>query len=426
MKLFKMNLTKKIFIALVLGILFGIVSNLLLPKGVNISVNKWVLTPVGSIFFNLIKMVVVPLVFFSLICGSASIGDTKKLGRVSGKIISFYLATTAFAVVIGLFFANLLKPGVGVVIPTNATMQTTKPPFIMDIFVNMVPSNPFDALVKGDMLQIIVFAIFVGVTISIIGEPVKPLLNICNQLNDVFLKIIGSVMKLAPYGVFALIAKVISLQGLDILVSLIKLIGVVYLALIVHCLVTYFGSLKFIGHLSPIKFFKKFWPVMVFGFSTSSSSATIPVNLDACENKLGVKGSIASFTIPLGATINMDGTAIMQGVGAIFIAQVYGIELNLTSQMMIILSATLASIGTAGVPGAGTIMLSMVVTQVGLPIEGIALILAVDRILDMGRTVLNITGDAVGTCLVAKSEKELDVDIFNSDDSDDSSVTANI
>ncbi|MBU3113030.1 dicarboxylate/amino acid:cation symporter [Clostridium lacusfryxellense] len=421
-----MNLTKKIFIALVLGILFGIVSNLLLPKGVNISVNKWVLTPVGSIFFNLIKMVVVPLVFFSLICGSASIGDTKKLGRVSGKIISFYLATTSFAVVIGLFFANILKPGVGIVIPTNAVVETTKPPFIMDIFVNMVPSNPFDALVKGDMLQIIVFAIFVGVTISIIGEPVKPLLNICNQLNEVFLKIIGTVMKLAPYGVFALIAKVISLQGLDILMSLLKLIGVVYLALIVHCLVTYFGSLKLIGHLNPITFFKKFWPVMVFGFSTSSSSATIPVNLDACENKLGVKGSIASFTIPLGATINMDGTAIMQGVGAIFIAQVYGIELNLTSQMMIILSATLASIGTAGVPGAGTIMLSMVVTQVGLPIEGIALILAVDRILDMGRTVLNITGDAVGTCLVAKSEKELDVDIFNSDDSDDSSVTANI
>jgi len=425
MKLFKMNLTKKIFIALVLGIIYGVVSNLLLPESFNIGVNKWLLSPVGSIFFNLIKMVVVPLVFFSLICGSASIGDTKKLGRVSGKIIAFYMATTSFAVVFGLFFANLLKPGVGIVIPSNATVETTSPPFIMDIFVNMVPSNPFDALVKGDMLQIIVFAIFVGVTISIIGEPVKPLLNICNQLNDVFLKIIGTVMKLAPYGVFALIAKVISLQGLDILLSLVKLIGVVYLALLIHCLVTYFGSLKLIGHLSPIKFFKKFWPVMVFGFSTSSSSATIPVNLDACENKLGVPKSIASFTIPLGATINMDGTAIMQGVGAVFIAQVYGIELSLTSQMMIILSATLASIGTAGVPGAGTIMLSMVVTQVGLPIEGIALVLAVDRILDMGRTVLNITGDAIGTCLVAKSEKELDVDIFNSDNSDDSSLTVN-
>ncbi|MGH4050785.1 MAG: dicarboxylate/amino acid:cation symporter [Clostridium sp.] len=418
MKLFKMNLTKKIFVALILGIIYGIVSNILLPKGFNLGVNKWILSPVGSIFFNLIKMVVVPLVFFSLICGSASIGDTKKLGRVSGKIIAFYMVTTSFAVVFGLFFANLLKPGVGVVIPSNATVQTTKPPFIMDIFVNMVPSNPFDALVKGDMLQIIVFAIFLGVTISIIGEPVKPLLNICNQLNDVFLKIIGTVMKLAPYGVFALIAKVISLQGLDILVSLVKLIGVVYFALIIHCLVTYFGSLKLIGHLSPIKFFKKFWPVMMFGFSTSSSSATIPVNLEACENKLGVKSSIASFTIPLGATINMDGTAIMQGVGAVFIAQVYGIELSLSSQILIILSATLASIGTAGVPGAGTIMLSMVVTQVGLPIEGIALILAVDRILDMGRTMLNITGDAIGTCLVAASEKELDVDIFNSDDSD--------
>lgn len=417
MQLSKMGLTKKVLIALVLGILYGIISNVLLPKGFNLSVNKWILIPIGSIFFNLIKMIVVPLVLFSLICGSASIGDTKKLGRVSGKIISFYLATTAFAVVIGLALANLLKPGIGMLIPTSAVVKATKPPFIMDIFVNMVPSNPFDALVKGDMLQIIVFAIFVGVTISVIGEPAKPLLSICNQINDVFLKIIGTVMKLAPYGVFALIAKVISLQGLDVLLSLLKLVGVVYLGLVIHCLVTYFGSLKFIAHLSPIKFFKKFWPVMVFAFSTSSSNATIPLNLEACETKLGVKKSIASFTIPLGATINMDGTAIMQGVAAIFIAEVYGIELTFASQLMIILSATLASIGTAGVPGAGTVMLTMVVTQVGLPIEGIGLVLAVDRILDMGRTVLNITGDAVGTCIVANSEKELDLDVYNSMDS---------
>jgi len=419
MKTLKMSLTKKILIALVLGILYGVISNLLFSKGFNISVNKWVLTPVGSIFFNLIKMIVVPLVLFSLICGSASIGDTKKLGRVSGKIISFYLTTTAFAVVIGLFFANILKPGIGVLIPTDAVVKATNPPFIMDIFVNMVPSNPFDALVQGNMLQIIVFAIFVGVTISVIGEPVKPLLNICNQVNDVFLKIIGSVMKIAPYGVFALIAKVISIQGLDILLSLFKLVGVVYIGLIVHCIFTYFGALKFIAHLSPIKFFKKFWPIMVFAFSTSSSNATIPLNLEACENKLGVKKSIASFTIPLGATINMDGTAIMQGVAAIFIAEVFGIHLSISSQLMIILSATLASIGTAGVPGAGTVMLTMVVTQVGLPIEGIGLVLAVDRLLDMGRTVLNITGDAVGTCIVANSEKELDINVFNSIETDE-------
>ncbi|MGH4141155.1 dicarboxylate/amino acid:cation symporter [Clostridium sp.] len=417
MKFSKLNLTKKVFIALVLGILYGIISNILLPKDFNLGINKWILIPVGSIFFNLIKMIVVPLVLFSLICGSASIGDTKKLGRVSGKIVSFYLSTTAFAVVIGLTLANLLKPGIGMLIPTSAVVKATKPPFIMDIFVNMVPSNPFDALVKGDMLQIIVFAIFVGVTISVIGEPAKPLLSICNQINDVFLKIIGTVMKLAPYGVFALIAKVISLQGLDVLLSLLKLVGVVYLGLIIHCIVTYFGALKFIAHLSPTKFFKKFWPVMVFAFSTSSSNATIPLNLEACETKLGVKKSIASFTIPFGATINMDGTAIMQGVAAIFIAEVFGIKLTLASQLMIILSATLASIGTAGVPGAGTVMLTMVVTQVGLPIEGIGLVLAVDRILDMGRTVLNITGDAVGTCIVANSEKELDLDVYNSMDS---------
>lgn len=412
----KMSLTKKIFIALVLGILYGIISNLFLPKAFNLSVNKWILTPVGSIFFNLIKMIVVPLVLFSLICGSASIGDTKKLGRVSGKIIAFYLATTAFAVVIGLALANLLKPGVGVLIPSNAAVKATTPPFIMDIFVNMVPSNPFDSLVRGDMLQIIVFAIFVGVTMSIIGEPAKPLLDICNQANDVFLKIIGTVMKLAPYGVFALIAKVISIQGLDILVSLFKLVAVVYLGLVAHCLITYFGSLKFLGHLSPIKFFKKFWPVMVFAFSTSSSNATIPLNLETCESKLGVPKSISSFTIPLGATVNMDGTAIMQGVAAIFIAEVFGIKLTFASQLMIILSATLASIGTAGVPGAGTVMLTMVVTQVGLPVEGIALVLAVDRILDMGRTAINITGDAVGTCIVANSEKELDLNVYNSMD----------
>lgn len=361
-------------------------------------------------------MIVVPLVLFSLICGAASIGDVKKLGRVGGKIIAYYLLTTAFAVVLGLIFANILHPGAGIPLPKSSDFKPTQPPFIMDIFVNMVPSNPFESLVNGNMLQIIVFAIFVGITMTLIGEPVKPLLDLCNQANQIFLKIIGTVMQLAPFGVFALIAKVISLQGLNVLMQLIKLVGVVYLVLVIHCIVTYGGSLKLLGKVKASTFFKKFWPVMAFAFSTSSSNATIPLNLETCEEKLGVPKSISSFTIPLGATINMDGTAIMQGVAAIFIAEVFGINLSFQSQLMIILSATLASIGTAGVPGAGTIMLSMVLQQVNLPIEGIALVLAVDRILDMGRTTINITGDAVGTVIVSNSEKELDLNIYNNMD----------
>lgn len=409
----KLSLTKKIFIGLVLGILYGILSNLFLPADFNTGVSKWVLSPVGNIFFNFIRMIVVPIVLFSLICGAASIGDTKKLGRVGGKIMLFYLLTTAFAVVLGLVFANLIKPGAGIPVPGATEFKPAEAPFIMDIFVGMVPSNPFKALVDGNMLQVIVFAIFIGVTISIIGDPAKPVLDLCNQLNDLFLTIIGSVMKLAPYGVFALIAKVISLQGMDIVAKLAKFVFVVYLCLLLHTLITYFGSLKVLGKVSPMKFFKKFWPVMAFAFSTSSSNATIPLNLDTCEKKLGIPRSIASFTIPLGATVNMDGTAIMQGVAAVFIAQVFGMELSIPSQLMIILSATLASIGTAGVPGAGTIMLSMVLQQVNLPMEGIALVLAVDRILDMGRTAINITGDAVGSVIVANSEKELNLEVYN-------------
>lgn len=409
----RLSLTKKILIAVILGVAYGIIANLLFPSELNDGISKWVLSPVGNIFFNFIKMIVVPLVLFSLICGSASIGDVKKLGRVGGKIITFYLLTTAFAVILGLIFANLLHPGAGIPIPTSSDFKPTEAPFIMDIFVNMVPSNPFDSLVKGNMLQVIVFAIFIGVTMTLIGEPVKPLLNLCNQANDIFLKIIGIVMQIAPYGVFALISKVISLQGIDVLKQLVKLVLVVYLVLIVHCIITYAGSLKFLGKVKPGIFFKKFFPVMAFAFSTSSSNATIPLNLEACEKKLGVPSSISSFTIPLGATVNMDGTAIMQGVAAVFIAEVFGINLSFQAQLMIILSATLASIGTAGVPGAGTVMLSMVLQQVNLPMEGIALVLAVDRILDMGRTTVNITGDAVGTVIVANSEKELDLSVYN-------------
>lgn len=412
MKNKKMNITTKILISLVIGIIFGIIANQCFPQAINKNISKWALVPVGSIFLRGIKMIVVPLVLFSLIAGTASIGDVKKLGRVGGKIILFYMMTTAFAVTIALFFANLLKPGVGVTLEAAKQVKSASAPFIMDIFVNMVPTNPIEAMVKGNMLQVITFAIVFGLAITMLGKKVKPLVDMIEQINDVFLKIIGIVMSFAPYGVFALISNVVIDQGMDVLGRLVKYLAVVIFVLILHAVLVYGSLLKVFSGLSPIKFFKKFWPVMIMGFSTSSSNATIPVNLETCQKKFGVSESISSFTIPLGATINMDGTAVMQGVSALFIAQIYGVPLDLKQQLMIIMVATLASLGTAGVPSAGVVMLSMVLQQVGLPVEGIALVLSVDRIVDMFRTTVNITGDAVGTIVVANSEKELEVDTF--------------
>lgn len=411
----KNSLTTKIFIALILGIIFGLIGNAFIPKTFNDGLIKWVLNPVGQVFLRGIKMLVVPLVLFSLISGSASIGDVKKLGRVGGKIIAYYLTTTAFAVTIALFFANILKPGIGVKL-TGAAKDVTaaKAPFIMDIFTNMIPTNPISAMVNGDMLQIIVFAIIFGVALTLVGESAKPLLNVINQANNTLLKMIGIIMKIAPYGVFALISNVVISQGTDVLLPLMKYVLLAAFVMIIQILVVYGGMLSIFTKLNPFKFFKKFWPVMVVAFSTSSSNATIPVNIETCNKDLGVSESVSSFTIPLGATVNMDGTAIMQGVAALFIAQIFGINLGFQSQLMIILVATLASIGTAGVPSAGVVMLSMVLQQVGLPLEGIALVLSVDRIVDMVRTTVNITGDAVGTLIVANSEGELDKEVYNS------------
>lgn len=414
MKKGKMSLATKVMIALILGIVFGLIANLALPKEFNDGLIKWILNPAGNIFLRGIKLIVVPLVLFSLIAGAASIGDLKKLGRVGGKIMIYYLLTTAFAVTLALFFANLVDPGIGVTLPTGKEFKATEAPFIMDIFVNMIPTNPVESLVKGEMLQIIVFAILFGVSLTLIGEPVKPLLRIIEQTNEVFLKITGIVMIFAPYGVFALISKVLMQQGPEILGQLFKYFITVAFVLIFHQIVTYGTLLQVLGRVNPFKFFKKFIPAMIFAFSSSSSNATIPVTLDVVENKLGVSETVSSFTIPLGATVNMDGTAIMQGVASIFIAQLFGIPLDFQAQLMIIFTATLASIGTAGVPGAGLVMLAMVLQQVGLPVEGIAIILSVDRLLDMMRTVVNITGDAAGTVIVAKSEGEINLDVYNS------------
>lgn len=408
------SLANKVLIALISGIIFGFIAHALFPGSFNDLMMKWILTPVGNVFLRGIKMIVVPLVLCSLICGAASIGDIKKLGRVGGKIMAYYLLTTALAVTLALIFANIINPGLGLNLALPTEYKAAETPFIMDVFVNMIPTNPVDALVKGDMLQIIVFAIVFGVSITLIGEPAKPLLNVINQANEIMIKIIGIVMLVAPYGVFALISKVLIAQGLEVLLPLIKYTVTILFVLLLQALVVYGLALKTLGRVNPINFYRKYWPVMVVAFSTSSSNATIPVNLDTCQNKLGVPESISSFTIPLGATVNMDGTAIMQGVAAIFIAQIFGMNLTFVQQLMIILVATLASIGTAGVPGAGIVMLAMVLQQVGIPLEGIAIVLSVDRIIDMCRTAVNVTGDAVGTVIVSNSEKELDLKMYNS------------
>ena len=410
----KMPLANKVLIALITGIAFGLIAHQFFPAEFNDFFVKWILNPVGNVFLRGIKMIVVPLVLCSLISGAASIGDIKKLGRVGGKILIYYVFTTALAVTIALIFANFIDPGIGLNMPLPTEYKAAEVPFIMDVFTNMIPTNPIESLVKGDMLQIIIFAILFGVSITLVGEGAKPLLNVINQANDIMLKIIGIVMLVAPVGVFALISKVLIAQGLDVLLPLLKYAFTIILVLLIQMLLVYGSALKLLGKVNPIKFYKKFWTVMVVAFSTSSSNATIPVNLDTCQKKLGVPDSISSFTIPLGATVNMDGTAIMQGVAAIFIAQLFGVDLNFTQQLLIILTATLASIGTAGVPGAGIVMLAMVLQQVGIPLEGIAIVLSVDRIIDMCRTVVNITGDAVGTVIVANSEKELDLDVYNS------------
>jgi Na+/H+-dicarboxylate symporter len=411
----KISLTSQILLALILGILFGIIANAFLPGNFNNEVSKWILVPLGKMFINAIKMLVVPLVLCSLITGAASIGDIRKLGRVGGKIFAFYLMTTALAVTLALFVANLADPGIGTSLAAvGKEFKAVQAPFIMDMFVNMIPTNPIESLVKGEMLQIIFFAIIFGVSMTMLGDVTKPLFNVINQINEVLLKIIGLVMFTAPIGVFALISNVIMFQGIAVLLPLMKYALTIVVGLIIQVVIVYGLSLKILGKVNPLQFFKKFWPVMTVAFSTSSSNATIPVNLEVCEEKLGVPKSIASFTIPFGATVNMDGTAIMQGVATIFLAQLYNVPLTLQSMVMVIITATLASIGTAGVPGAGMVMLSMVLLQVGIPVEGIPIILSIDRILDMMRTVVNVTGDAVGTVIVANSEKELNLEKYYS------------
>lgn len=400
MKKKKFGLTIQIMAALVLGIIVGT-----LFQG-NAGFTSDYIAPFGTIFLNLIKMIVVPLVVFSITQGIISLKDIKKVGSIGGKTILFYICTTAFAVSFGLFAANVTGVGNGYALDTSALAYegTVESVSLMDTFVNIFPSNIIEPLLNATMLQVIVIAMFFGFGIMAAGEKAKAAAEWVESMSEVCIKIMEMILKLSPIGVFALITPVVASNGPSVLLPLLKLILVVYAAGIIHMVVVYSGAVKAIAGLSPVTFFKKMSPAMLFGFSSASSVGTLPFNLE-CTESLGAKKEIASFVLPLGATINMDGTAIYQGVCAVFTAQIFGINLTFSQQLMIILTATLASIGTAGVPGSGVIMLTMVLQSAGLPLEGIALVAGIDRILDMARTTVNITGDAACTMCVDALEK---------------------
>ncbi len=369
---------------------------------------------IGSAFINALKMLVVPLVTFSLICGVCGIGDINTLGRIGLKSFLLYLTTTGLAITLALLVAISIAPGKNF----NAQSMTTdfvakdSPP-ISDVFINLIPSNPIEAFAQGNMLQIIFFVILFAIAMLMTGDIGKQLAETAEKLNEVMMKVVTLVMDFAPIGVFFLMAKTFSEQGFSLILPMIGYFSVVALCLLLHAFGTFSLLLIFLAKLNPLIFIKKMRAAHVFAFSTASSNATIPVTLQAVEKRIGVDNTTAAFTVPLGATINMDGTAIMQGVATVFIANVYQIDLSLVQYLTIIGMSILASIGTAGVPGVGLIMLAMVFNQVGLPVEGIGLIIGVDRLLDMMRTMVNITGDATVTCIVARGENTLDDDIFN-------------
>ncbi|GGP56129.1 sodium:dicarboxylate symporter [Shewanella algicola] len=411
----KLGLTSKILIGMGLGIVFGLMLRNMLPDNQFIQeyITDGFLHVIGTIFISSLKMLVVPLVFISLVCGTSSLSDPSKLGRLGGKTISFYLFTTAIALTVAILAAVIIHPG-NASLAGNALEYSVKDaPSLSEVLINIVPTNPMQAMSEGNMLQIILFAVIFGFAISHIGERGTRVASFFNDLNEVIMRVVTLIMQLAPYGVFALMAKLSLTLGLETFGSVVKYFFLVVAVLLIQGLVVYPTLLKLFSGLSPLMFLRKIRDVQLFAFSTASSNATLPVTIETCEHRMGVDNKIASFTLPLGATLNMDGTAIMQGVATVFIAQVFGIELSIMDYATVVVTATLASIGTAGVPGVGLIMLAMVLNQVGLPVEGIALIIGVDRMLDMIRTAVNVTGDAVGTVIIAKSEGEFNQDTFN-------------
>ncbi|MCM3088391.1 dicarboxylate/amino acid:cation symporter [Bhargavaea ginsengi] len=399
-----MKLARNIIIALIAGVIVGLALNLFAPSIFG-PVDTYLFSPLGTIFLNLMKMLVVPVVFVSIVLGTVGIGDPKKLGRIGGKTLGYFLATTAVAIVIALALALVLKPGAAGDFDTaGISYEAQEAPPIMDTLLGIIPTNPITAMAEGNMLQIIFFAALVGFGIAMLGKKVERVKEVLEQANDLIMYLITFVMKFAPYGAFGLIASAVGSQGFDAIRAMGMYMGVVLGALLIHSVAVYGGTVALIGKRNPIWFFKNFFPAQVVAFSTASSAATLPVSMKMAQERLKVPESISSFTQSLGATINMDGTAIMQGAAVVFIAQAFGIELSMGQLLIVVLTAVLASIGTAAVPGAGLIMLAMVLTSVGLPVEGIALVLGVDRLLDMVRTAVNITGDAACAVVVSQSE----------------------
>lgn len=420
----KIGLTTKIFIALILGAIVGVIINATCIN--NPIVSKYIVNGlfyvVGQGFIRAMQMLVVPLVFCSIVCGAAAIGDTKTLGKVGVKTVLFYLFTTVAAVAVALSVANIINPGAGANLSkleaiakaaSSTTSTTTSNPSMEDTLLNIIPTNPISALASGDMLAIIFFALIIGLILAKLGDQVQLINNFFSQGNDIMMEMTMMVMSVAPVCVFCLIARTFSTLGFSVIFYMLKYVLAVLIALLLQCGIVYQTLLKVLTGLSPIKFLKKFFPVQAFAFSTATSNATIPLSIDTLKEKMGVSKRISSFTIPLGATVNMDGTSIMQGVAVVFVAQAFGIHLSMVDYITVIATATLASIGTAGVPSVGLITLTMVFNSVGLPVAGISMIMGIDRILDMARTAVNITGDAVCTTIVAYQNGDVDKEVYN-------------
>jgi len=412
----KMSLTVKVLLGMGLGIAAGLAINLLELNTAGSFVNVYIIDGlfhvVGKMFVNALKMLVVPLVIFSLICAVCGIGDIRALGRVGGKSFALYMLTTAIAIATAIIIAASSGIGKGMDIPNEANFVGKESPPLSQVLIDIIPSNPINAMANGDMLPVIFFSILLGISMLLVGSKAKRFVEGAEIANEIMMKMVNVVMSVAPYAVFALIAKVLASLGLGLLASLAGYVLVLVSALLFHFFVTLMVLLKVGSGLSPVTFLKKIRNVQVFAFSTASSNATIPVTMRTVTKRFGADNSIASFTVPFGATINMDGTAIMQGVATVFIANIYNVDLGIAGYLTVILMSVLASIGTAGVPGVGLIMLSMVFAQVGLPIEGIGLILGVDRLMDMIRTAVNVSGDAVVSSIVANSENKLDESVY--------------
>ena len=409
------KLTRRILIGMVLGLFVGSFFHWMGAEDGFITkfLVKGVFDFGGQIFIASLKLLVVPLVFFSLVCGASNLSDGSSMGRIGLKTLALYMCTTAIAITLALTVATTVNPGLGIDLLTSTEFVAKEAPSLKQVLINIFPTNPLKSMVDGNMLQVIVFAILVGVAISRCGDIGIRVRASLQDWNEVIMRLILMMMSVAPIGVFCLMVTLFATMGLSAIADLIKYFLTVILVLFLHFSLTYSTLIRLLAGLNPITFYRRFSPVMAYAFSTSSSNATLPITLEAVQHRIGVKNEVASFTVPLGATINMDGTAIMQGVATVFIAQAYNIDISLTGYLMVILTATLASIGTAGVPGVGLITLALVLQQVGLPVEGIALIIGVDRLLDMIRTAINVTGDAAVSTIVGRTEGKFDEAIFS-------------